>query len=312
MEKREGITSERLGSIVDRLIDSYRTLGGINHIEGPNHPSQESIRQLSRVLLEIIFPGYYEDERVNRLNLRYSVGLRANFVAERLVEEITKSIHFANRAREVPCPSDPRSNPEGYAMEVVLELLEGLPDIRTLLQLDAEAALRGDPAAGSLAEVLLSYPGLRALAIHRVAHFLYSRDIPLIPRMMSEFVHADTGIDIHPGATIGDAFFIDHGTGVVIGETCVIGDHVKVYQGVTMGALSVPDERRSSYCGKKRHPTIEDHVTIYAGATILGGDTVIGTGSIIGGNVWLTHSVPAGTKVLLEKPKLRFEQAQKS
>jgi serine O-acetyltransferase len=174
-----------------------------------------------------------------------------------------------------------------------MDLLEALPDIRAMLQLDVQAALDGDPAANSANEVILAYPSISAITVHRIAHLLYEREVPLLPRIMSEFIHHRTGIDIHPGARIGASFFIDHGTGVVIGETTEIGDRVKIYQGVTLGAMSVTRDMR----GHKRHPTIEDDVTIYAGATILGGDTVIGRGSIIGGNVWLVDSVPSYARV---------------
>ena len=179
-----------------------------------------------------------------------------------------------------------------------------MPQIRAVIATDVRAALDGDPAACSAAEVITSYPGVTAIAVHRIAHHLYSRSVPLIPRMMSELVHGRTGIDIHPGARIGPSFFIDHGTGVVIGETTVIGAHVKLYQGVTLGAMPVEVSDRSR--ARKRHPTLEDEVTVYAGATILGGDTIIERGSTIGGNVWLTHSVPGQTTVLLDKPSLRF------
>jgi serine O-acetyltransferase len=178
-----------------------------------------------------------------------------------------------------------------------MELIQALPDIRAKLQLDVRAALDGDPAANSENEVILAYPSIAAITVHRLAHFLYQRQVPLLPRIMSEFIHHRTGIDIHPGATIGDSFFIDHGTGVVIGETTEIGARAKIYQGVTLGALSVSREMR----GHKRHPTIEDDVTIYAGATILGGDTVIGRGSVIGGNVWVVGAVPPYSKVYNER-----------
>jgi serine O-acetyltransferase len=179
------------------------------------------------------------------------------------------------------------------AQDIADELLRALPDIRAKLNLDVQAAFEGDPAATSEAEVIVAYPGLAALTAHRIAHFLYQREVPLLPRIMSEYIHHQTGIDIHPGANIGDSFFIDHGTGVVIGETTSIGDNVKIYQGVTLGALSV----KKSLAKEKRHPTIEDNVTIYAGATILGGDTVIGHDSVIGGNVWLVQSVPPFSRV---------------
>jgi serine O-acetyltransferase len=180
-----------------------------------------------------------------------------------------------------------------YSEQIVLMLIDNIPEFRRLSCTDAKAALEGDPAARSTEEVILSYPGLEALLVHRIAHFLYSKGVPVIPRMMSEHVHGKTGIDIHPGATIGEECFIDHGTGVVIGETCSIGRSVKIYQGVTLGALSV----KKNMIDKKRHPTIEDDVTIYAGATILGGETVIGRGSVIGGNTWITESVPPESKI---------------
>jgi serine O-acetyltransferase len=192
------------------------------------------------------------------------------------------------------------------AERIVYELLEALPAIREMLHEDARAALEGDPAARSIVEVVLAYPSIRALGIHRVAHFLHRRHVPLIPRMMSEHVHGQTGIDIHPGATIGPGLFIDHGTGVVIGETAVLGRWCKLYQGVTLGALSVVKHGEATWDPVKRHPTLEDRVTVYAGATILGGETVIGAGSVIGGNVWLTRSVPAGTTVQIEPPLLRY------
>lgn len=185
---------------------------------------------------------------------------------------------------------------------LVLRFLHRLIDLRQMLSRDVEAAFAGDPAAKGYDEIVVAYPSIRALAIHRIAHELYGYGVPLLPRVMSEYAHDRTGIDIHPGAQIGDRFFIDHGTGIVIGETAVIGHRVRIYQGVTIGATSIKDS--SALRGKKRHPTIEDDVTIYAGATILGGDTVIGAGSVIGGNVWLTHSVPPGSRVMAESPRL--------
>jgi serine O-acetyltransferase len=193
---------------------------------------------------------------------------------------------------------------EHRAQALAVEVIREIPRLRNRLDGDVQAALAGDPAARSASEIIMSYPGIEAIAVHRIAHCLHLRGIPLLPRMMSELVHRTTGIDIHPGAFIGDSFFIDHGTGVVIGETTIIGNRVKLYQGVTLGAMSVTLDEASRE--RKRHPTIEDGVTIYAGATILGGETVIGAGSIVGGNVWLTHSVPPGTTVMLDKPSLRF------
>jgi serine O-acetyltransferase len=193
-----------------------------------------------------------------------------------------------------------------------LTLLKKLKGLRKTLAEDVRAAYQGDPAAKSFDEIIFSYPSILAISIYRVAHELHAQEVPLIPRMMTEYAHSVTGIDINPGAVIGRHFFIDHGTGVVIGETGIIGDHVRIYQGVTLGALSLPMEEKGDLLRKtKRHPTIEDHVTIYAGATILGGETVIGAGSVVGGNVWLTHSVPPGTTVMIEAPKLKYKEERK-
>jgi len=295
-------------AIVDALIGSYETHGGINHLEGPNLPSKAAIREITRWLETLLFPGYVESARVDRLNLRYAVGMRVAQLLERLTDEIEKSFLYIART-DMGSDID-NTDARTRARRVSLSLMRALPSIREMLAMDARAAVTGDPAARGLAEVLLSYPGLHALAIHRIAHFLFDEQVPLIPRMMAELVHGQTGIDIHPGARIGHSFFIDHGTGVVIGETSVIGDRVKIYQNVTLGALSVPKIERAEACREKRHPTIEDDVTIYAGSTILGGRTVIGAGSIIGGNVWLTRSVDPGTKVIFAPPRLRYQQAQ--
>jgi serine O-acetyltransferase len=257
----------------------------------------------------IIFPGFFGLEPVSPLNLRYSLGHTVARVYEALSAEIGKS--FRHECRSNPDCDRKLADCGKCAREMTLRLLQALPATRAMLRKDAEAAFRGDPAARSVPEVIVAYPGLRAIAVHRVAHFLYERDVPLLPRMMSEYVHGQTGIDIHPGANIGESFFIDHGTGVVIGETSDIGNDVKIYQGVTLGALSV-DKAMAVQPGKrlKRHPTIEDGVTIYAGATILGGSTVVGKGSVVGGNVWLTASVPPGTKVLIEPPRHVFRTAE--
>jgi len=305
-------SGERLDNVVEGLLGSYRQHGGINHLEGPNLPSMASIEALTETLRSLLFPGFFEAERVNRVNLRFAVGRRAAHVLEELTCEVCKSLMYEARLRQAEdgTPLYPHGVYHRRAHQHVMALLETLPELRQVLQRDAEAALRGDPAARSLAEVILSYPGMRALSVHRLANFLHKLNVPLIPRMMAELIHGRTGIDVHPGATIAPAVFIDHGTGVVIGETAVIGEGVKIYQGVTLGALSVSRKELPQARAAKRHPTIEDNVTIYAGATILGGDTVIGAGSVIGGNVWLTHSVPPGTRVLFEPQRLRYENRQ--
>ena len=283
-------TVPKIDGIVREILDSYEQLGGINHIGGPNLPSQQRTIDILHALRAILFPGYYEREPVDARALVYLTGERVTGVRKHLAEEIIKSLCHDCRLKG-QCNRMPEC--EAKAHDITDDLLGALPGIRARLHLDVQAAFQGDPAAKSEAEVILSYPGLAAISTHRIAHFLYQKEVPLLPRIMSEYIHHQTGIDIHPGATIGDSFFIDHGTGVVVGETTHIGDHVKIYQGVTLGALSV----KKSLARKKRHPTIEDDVTIYAGATILGGNTVIGHDSVIGGNVWLIRSVPPFSRV---------------
>ena len=286
----------RLASVVEGILESYREHGNINHLEGSNLPARSEVSELLDDLLSVVFPGYFNYEPLDELTARYFVGARCAKILRRLEQATSRALAV-----------DRRGAPEDLgrvAHEHALELLQAIPSIRERLASDVQAALAGDPAARSDAEIIMSYPGVTAIAGHRIAHHLFRRGVPLLPRMIAEIVHSRTGIDIHPGASIGHSFFIDHGTGLVIGETTVIGNRVKLYQGVTLGALSV----RSREAGRKaqRHPTIEDDVTVYAGATILGGDTVIGRGSTIGGNVWLTRSVPPGTTVVLDTPSLRF------
>ena len=287
-----------LETVIDRIFTSYAAVGGINHLHGPNLPSMESIIRIISDLESILFPGFKTEEHIDEQSLRCTLGENVHRIMRNLSAEICKSLAFGARAEgessDGAC-SDPAEGEEARhdAEEITLTLLERIPEIRRRLRMDVEAAFAGDPAAKSREEVILAYPGVEAVLIHRVAHELWNLGVPLIPRMMSEYVHGKTGIDIHPGATIGDYFFIDHATGVVIGETTIIGNWVKVYQGVTIGALSV----KKSEANVKRHPTIEDEVTIYAGATILGGNTVIGKGSTIGGNVWITSSVPPGSTI---------------
>jgi serine O-acetyltransferase len=288
----------RLRNSIDALLDSYGQYGLVNHAGGDNLPSRESIEDILRGLSELIFPGFRENEGLDHDNLRLITGEKVYHIARELIRELEKSIAFSvrNSRGEDQVFSCGRDGCHAAAELIVEDFFEELPRIRSVLNLDMKAAFRGDPAAKSTAEVILSYPGFEAIMIHRLAHFFWTRQVPLIPRMMSEMVHSSTGIDIHPGADIGESFFIDHGTGVVIGETTVIGRNVKLYQGVTLGALSVKKEEANL----KRHPTIEDEVTIYSNATILGGETVIGRGSIVGGNVWLTASVPPDTRVYIK------------
>ena len=291
----------RLEKSIELLMKSYDEYGLVNHSGGNKLPSRAGIEDILRNLEELIFPGFREQTELDHNNLRLITGERVNRLARELIGELEKSIGFALRSGsgETTRPSEYGGLHGGCraaAEMVVEEFFEVLPGIRSILALDLKAAFRGDPAAKSADEVILSYPGFQAITAYRVAHFFWTRQAPLIPRMMSEIIHSRTGIDIHPGAEIADSFFIDHGTGLVIGETTVIGKNVKIYQGVTLGALSVKKELGSS----KRHPTIEDDVTIYANAVILGGETVIGRGSVIGGGVWITESVPPGSKVYLK------------
>jgi serine O-acetyltransferase len=282
---------QRLNKSIDALAAAYDSQGLVNFSRGDNLPSQESIEDILRGLSELMFPGFRENAGLDRDNFRLITGERVHHIARELIREVEKSIVFSVRQ------GGARGNDGCHAAaELVADgFFDALPRIRRALILDMKAAFRGDPAARSEEEVILSYPGFEAIMVHRLAHFFWKYQVPLIPRMMSELVHSRTGIDIHPGAEIGESFFIDHGTGVVIGETTVIGGDVKLYQGVTLGALSVKKE----LADRKRHPTIEDNVTIYSGATILGGETVIGRNSVIGGNVWITHPVPPDSTVYI-------------
>jgi serine O-acetyltransferase len=261
---------------------------------------RKAINEVLDDLIAVLFPGCHGREAMPADQVHGFVESRLESVAGILREQIERALRYQ-------CVFDKCNDCgdcAGKAAHTVAILMESLPVIKKTLQQDIVAAYEGDPAARSIMEVVMSYPGLMAIMVHRIAHVLYAQDVPLIPRIMSEHAHSQTGIDIHPGATIGPGFFIDHGTGVVIGETSTIGKRVKLYQGVTLGALSFPkDKDGNPIKGIKRHPHVEDDVTIYAGATILGGDTVIGEGSEIGGNVWLTHSVPPHSKVYNQQPK---------
>jgi len=283
----------RLEKSIDLLLENYSSYGMVNNSNSINLPGRESIDSIARSLEELLFPGFLENLHVSE-HLRMVTAEKVKHLSRKLVEEVEKSLAFSATLGVLNCGHE---GCHAVAALVVDEFFEELPKIRIILGKDLQAAVRGDPAAKSADEVILSYPGFQAIAVHRIAHFFWTRQVPIIPRMMSELVHSRTGIDIHPGAQIGECFFIDHGTGVVIGETTVIGKNVKLYQGVTLGALSVKKEEGDC----KRHPTIEDDVTIYANATILGGETVIGRGSVIGGSVWITQSVPPGSKIYMKR-----------
>lgn len=272
--------------LIDKILDSYERDGGINKSGNENFPNRENVVSVLSDIQSLIFPGYRTAEELDSENVRYITGQRVNRIIVLLTKEIEKALVY--KSIQYDEKSQVRnSHCFELAEKTSIALIEAIPEIRRLARLDAIAAFNGDPAAKSGDEVIVSYPGLQAITVYRIAHFLHKCGVPVIPRIMSEHVHGKTGIDIHPGAEIGEGFFIDHGTGVVIGETTIIGKNVKIYQGVTLGALSV----KKSLKNTKRHPTIEDDVTIYANATILGGDTVIGKGSVIGGNSWITKSV---------------------
>jgi serine O-acetyltransferase len=287
------LVDKDLGKITEAILTSYSTGGGMNNIDGSNLPSKRAIASICEDLLQLLFPGFHDAEPIHSKDLRRVTSHRIYSIADRLSEEVCKSL----RLGEPGCPRE-------RADAVVRQFLETVPHVRELLRTDVEAAFAGDPAAGSFDEIILAYPYLEAIAIQRSAHMLYCHQTPLIPRMMTEWAHSRTGIDIHPGAHIHSHFFIDHGTGVVVGETAVIGHHVKMYQGVSLVARSLAGGQQLK--GRKRHPTVEDRVTIYAGTTIMGGDTIIGEGSTIGANVFLTHSIPARSLVLYEENQLRI------
>ena len=291
----------QIDELVARLCESYADGIGVNHSEGLNLPREAEILDLLHDLIELIFPGFAEREAESADTIRFSVGDLLIRSHHAMTDLLCRVFRYTCTTADENCDCHAR------AATVASEVLSELPGIRDIMKEDVQAAYAGDPAARNKQEVIMSYPGLRAITIHRIAHALFTRKVPMIPRMMSEYAHRITGIDIHPGAKIGRAFFIDHGTGVVIGETAEIGDNVKLYQGVTLGALSFPKDACGMIIkGAKRHPTIEDNVTIYAGATILGA-VVIGKGSVIGGNVWLTHSTEPGTRITIAKPDLTCE-----
>ena len=275
-----------IDNAVDNILESYNKYGGINLEESTTFPNRENVISVLLDIESLIFPGYRSAEKIDSENLRFITGEKVNRIISVLTKEIQKALSFVRQNDNVE-----KSHCYSLAQQAAIALVEEIPEIRRKIGLDVQAAYAGDPAAKSNEEVIVSYPGLQAITIYRIANYLHTIGTPVIPRIMSEYAHGQTGIDINPAATIGESFFIDHGTGVVIGESCIIGNNVKIYQGVTLGALSVKKELMN----KKRHPTIEDDVTIYANATILGGQTVIGKGSVIGGNTWVTKSVPANT-----------------
>jgi serine O-acetyltransferase len=292
MSGREPKRHQDLEDVIDVIAASYDTDAEINNLDSAALPNKRAVTTAFNHLMPVLYMGFYSTRALNRTNLRYAISEHLYPAQDILVEQIDRAVRYQERMGKLA-----EKKPEGWSEDVVLRLLQKLPEIRRVLSTDVRAAYDGDPAASSIEEVVFSYPSVQAITAYRVAHELQLADVPMIPRIFTEHAHSKSGIDINPGAQIDERFFIDHGTGVVIGATAVIGRNVKLYQGVTLGALSVSRDDVDDRRGRKRHPTIEDDVTIYAGASIHGGDTVIGKGSVIGGNVWLTQSVPPGSKI---------------
>ncbi len=293
---------EQLPDIAENIIESCYDKACYTHIDYEPIPSEGYVVDIINKLKEILFPGYFTREKIDPVNLKYYMGQSVSVLFDMLSVQIAHSIRHDCFRYDLPC-----NECEEQGQKIALNLLESIPLLRKILATDVRAVYDGDPAAKSHDEIIFSYPGIFAVTIYRVAHKLFELQVPLLPRIMTEHAHSLTGIDIHPGADIGESFVIDHGTGVVIGETTVIGKNVRIYQGVTLGALSLPKDAGERLRGKKRHPTIEDDVIVYSGATILGGNTIIGARSVIGGNVWITKSVPPDTKVIMETPKLVYK-----
>jgi len=303
---------EQLPDLTDRIVESYSEVGTINHLGHCPLPRYEVIISAVHDLFDIFYPGYRRREGLHIGNVTYHVGNLIDGLHDKLTTQIARAIEHEDRVINAGGCDKDKTDFEARGQAMAIQFLETIPDLRKTLATDVKAAYDGDPACKSHDEVIFCYPGLEAITAYRMAHELYKLNVPFIPRMITEWAHKETGIDIHPGARIGHHFFIDHGTGVVIGETCVIGDYVKIYQGVTLGALSFPKDANGNLLREtKRHPTIEDNVVIYANATVLGGKTVIGHDSVIGSSVWVTSSVDPRTTVLTETPKLRMRSEQK-
>ncbi|MBO5078303.1 MAG: serine acetyltransferase [Oscillospiraceae bacterium] len=286
----------KIEQVVDSILEDYRSGRDIDRLEQMRRPDRDAVIGIIEKLRRIIFPGYFRDKSYRFYNARSNLSV----LIEDVMYHMTRQLRLVYQSK-----GQSEEQAAEQAQQVCLEFFSRIPEVRAVVQTDLQAAYDGDPAATDMAEIIFSYPGLYAIMVYRLAHVLHTLNVPMLPRIMTEYAHNITGIDIHPGATIGKYFFIDHGTGIVIGETTVIGENVKIYQGVTLGALSTRGGQ--SLRGKRRHPTIEDDVTIYAGASILGGDTVIGKGSVIGSNVFITESVAPGTSVRNKKQELQFK-----
>jgi serine O-acetyltransferase len=299
---------EALPELTERIVSTYTDISKINHLGHSSLPSTEAVVEIIEDLKEVLYPGYGRRQNLHMGNVAYHVGDILDGLLDKLTDQFTRALRHEASEQELV-----EEDFEVIGQQRAVQFLERLPHVRAMLADDVQAAYDGDPAAKSLHEIIFCYPGVEAVTIYRTAHELYLLDVPLIPRMMTEYAHSKTGVDIHPGARIGRSFFIDHATGVVIGETTDIGDRVKLYQGVTLGALSFPKDANGNIIrGMKRHPTIEDDVVVYANATILGGKTVIGHRAVVGSNVWLTDSVAPHTVVAMEKPSLRFKESASS
>ncbi len=292
---------KKIEVIVDSILEDYSQGRDIDRLELKRSPDKDIIIDIIEKLRRVIFPGYFRDKNYKYYNSRPNLSVLIEDVAYNLTRQIRLVYESLGQTKE---------EAERLAQQVSVQFFSRIPQIRAVVQTDLQAAYDGDPAATDMAEIIFSYPGLFAITVYRLAHELQLLQVPMLPRIMTEYAHNVTGIDIHPGATVGKYFFIDHGTGIVIGETTVIGENVKIYQGVTLGALSTRGGQ--SLRGKRRHPTIEDDVTIYAGASILGGDTVIGRGAVIGSNVFITESVAPATSVINKKQELQFKTRQQT
>jgi len=289
--------------LTNQLVASYAKAGGINHLDGKNLPSKRAVTAITSDLLRLLFPGFFDEKPIHSSEIKVETAALLDSLLGKLEDEIRKSLEYN------PPAGLAKKDITAEAHKITVDFLGSLPRIREVLQTDMDAAFDGDPAAQSKEEILVSYPFVEAIAVQRLAHELYIKGVPLIPRIMGEWAHARTGMDLHPGARIGTHFFVDHCTGTVVGETCIIGNHVKMYHGVTLGAKSTAGGQLLK--GKKRHPTIEDRVTIYPGATILGGDTIIGAGSTIGGNVFIMDSVQPNSLVIYDGLDMRVLEKQK-
>jgi serine O-acetyltransferase len=296
---------DNVTQLTNQLVASYAKVGGINHLDGKNLPSKRAITDITLDLLRLLFPGFFDEHVIHSSEIKAETAALLDAILDKLENEIRKSLEHQ------PPLGLAKKDVANEAHKLTLDFLHGLPHIREILQTDVEAAYNGDPAAHSKDEIIVSYPFVEAIAVQRLAHALYLKNVALIPRIMTEWAHGRTGMELHAGAKIGSHFFVDHCTGTVVGETAVIGKHVKMYHGVTLGAKSTSHVEQLR--GKKRHPTIEDRVTIYPGATILGGDTVIGAGSTIGGNVFIMESVQPNSLVIYDGLDMRvLNKAEKS